>query len=237
MHIKPYEIKETPEFKGDMGAPVSEVKFLDEDSGTFEGYASIFNEVDNGRDVVVPGAFAESLTKRPAKTIKMLWQHRSDKPIGKWDEIAEDGRGLRVKGRLFTGLQQGRECYELMKEGVLDSLSIGYRTLDDKVELVNGHRVRQLLKMDLREISIVTFPMLESAKISGIKSIQLAIDELTNLSDAERLLREAGRPFSKKEATDFVSVVKKIARREAGDDLKGGDDIAALNRLADLLRS
>ena len=98
-----------------------------EDKGVFTGYGSIFGNKDQGNDIVVEGAFAKSIGKKGARAVKMLYQHRQDEPIGVFDEIIEDRRGLKVKGRLAMGTQRGREVYELMKMGALDGLSIGYR--------------------------------------------------------------------------------------------------------------
>lgn len=199
-------------------APVEGVKALTE-TGEFEGYASVFGEVDHGGDVVLAGAFRDSLAARPADRIKMFYMHESDKPIGKWLEIREDGRGLYVKGKILTTIEKGREVYEMLREGILDGLSIGYRTLDDEFDRAQG--VRRLKTVDLREISLVTFPMLESATVSLVKARASEIDSIDTLSDAEKLLREAAE-FSRKDARDFVSRVKRIAQREAeaDDDLK-----------------
>ena len=93
-----------------------------DDDGTFEGYGSVFNNKDLGNDVVVEGAFAKSICKNGAKAVKLLYQHRQDEPICVFDEIIEDKRGLKVKGRLAMGTQRGREVYELMKMGALDGI-------------------------------------------------------------------------------------------------------------------
>jgi len=137
------------------------------DGGEFEGYASLWGKVDLGRDVVRKGAFTKSLTKRPANKVKMLRQHFMDEPIGVWLAISEDSKGLHVKGRLIRETSKGAETYALMKEGALDGLSIGYRTLKDTIDRQKG--LRYLDEVDLREISIVTFPMLPDATVSAVK--------------------------------------------------------------------
>src|ERR1700754_5362483 len=109
------------------GEPL-EVKALGDD-GTFEGYGSIFKNVDSYGEVVEPGAFTASLVdaRQKGRSIKMLWQHDPSQPIGVWGEMAEDSKGLYVKGRLLKDkVPQATAAYELLKEGALDGLSIGY---------------------------------------------------------------------------------------------------------------
>lgn len=135
--------------------------------GSFEGYASLFGVVDMGRDQVMPGAFRESLLRRGPGGVKMLWQHQASQPIGSWQSIVEDGRGLRVKGRLNLAVARAREILALMRDGALDGLSIGFKTEKSAKDKTTG--VRALTKLDLWEISVVTFPMLPEARISAVK--------------------------------------------------------------------
>ena len=137
------------------------------DAGVFEGYASVFDRMDLGRDVVRPKAFAKSLTERPAGKIKMLRQHHSEEPIGMWSALAEDSRGLHAKGQLILDTVKGRETYALMKAGALDGLSIGFRTRRHTYDQTK--KLRYLEDVDLHEISIVTFPMMPDATISAVK--------------------------------------------------------------------
>lgn len=137
-----------------------------EDGAVIAGYASLFGEVDQGGDVVSPGAYAASLKALAGegRRVKMLWQHDPAQPIGIWDEVREDARGLWVKGRLLDSTRAGREAAALVAAGAIDGLSIGYRTRravkDDK-----GRRV--LKELELWEVSLVTFPMLPSARVSA----------------------------------------------------------------------
>ena len=155
------------------------------DEGEFEGYASKFGDRDQGGDVVQKGAFRNSLKQRKASGVKMLWQHDPSYPIGVWDEIKEDAEGLYVRGRLLTTVGKAKETYELMKAGVIDGLSIGYRTIKALRDDATGFR--QLKELDLWEISLVTFPMLTSATVTSVKGDW-------NKRDAERVLRDAGMP-------------------------------------------
>ncbi len=146
-------------------APVA-ISAIDE-AGVFEGYASAFGIVDLGRDLVLPGAFRETLARRGADRVKMLWQHEAGEPIGAWVSIVEDARGLRVRGRLNLAVSRAREVLALMRDGVVDGLSIGFRTEKSVTDRTTG--VRRLQKIDLWEISVVTFPMLPQARVSSVK--------------------------------------------------------------------
>jgi uncharacterized protein len=139
-----------------------------EADGTFSGYASLFGEVDLGRDIVVRGAFAGSLASRGAAGIRMLFQHDPACPIGVWEEVREDASGLFVRGRLTTEVAKAREVLALMRAGAVDGLSIGFRAVRGRTDAKTG--VRRLLEVDLWEISVVTFPLLPAARVSAVKS-------------------------------------------------------------------
>jgi uncharacterized protein len=146
-----------------LAEPVAQVT----DTGVFEGYASLFGVADLGKDMVVPGAFAASLARRGIRGVRMLWQHDPAQPIGRWLSIREDARGLRVRGKLNLAVERAREIHALMKEGAVDGLSIGYRVERARHDRAAG--VRRLERLDLWEISVVTFPMLPGARVSGVK--------------------------------------------------------------------
>jgi len=136
-------------------------------SGLFEGYASTFNYVDRGNDMVVPGAFRQSLTERGPAGIKLLWQHDAREPIGMIDEAFEDTYGLYIKGRLLLDVRRAQEAHRLMHSGALDGLSIGFHTIQSDVDQKN---IRILREVDLWEVSLVTFPMNDKARIVSFKS-------------------------------------------------------------------
>jgi HK97 family phage prohead protease len=138
-----------------------------EADGSFSGYASLFGRVDLGRDVVERGAFARSLEKRGAAGIRMLFQHDPATPIGSWQEVHEDARGLFVRGQLALDSARAREVHALMRGRALDGLSIGFRTVRARKEAKSG--VRRILEADLWEISVVTFPMLPEARVDSVK--------------------------------------------------------------------
>ena len=127
-----------------------------------EGYASLFDMEDHGRDVVRAGAFAHALKDRTPGQVRMLFQHEAAEPIGVWDEITETGRGLYVRGRILSTAPRARAAYSLVREGAVDGLSIGFRTVRSAPRPGGG---RDLLQVDLWEVSIVTFPMLAQARL------------------------------------------------------------------------
>jgi HK97 family phage prohead protease len=135
------------------------------DGAEIAGYASLFGAADQGGDVVVAGAYGASLKRLAAagRGVKMLWQHDPARPIGVWDEVREDGRGLYVKGRLLLEVQAAREAHVLLQAGAIDGLSIGYRAL--RAEKSGGER--HLHEIELWEVSLVTFPMLPEARVQA----------------------------------------------------------------------
>ena len=141
-------------------------------TGVFSGYASLFNTRDAAGDIVMPGAFHASLIKRPAADVRMLFQHDPAEPVGTWLELRETDRGLYVLGRLNKGVQRGRELLALLERGGLDGLSIGFKTVSARKDRASGARL--LTRVDLWEISLVTFPMLEGARVSAFKARALA---------------------------------------------------------------
>jgi len=154
--------------------------------GAIEGYASLFGQTDQGGDQIVKGAFAKSLRAKKAgkSRVKMLWQHDPSKPIGVWDEVVEDDRGLLVKGRILSDVEKGREAIALVEAGAIDGLSIGYRTIKATRDAAG---VRSLTELEIWEVSLVTFPMLVTARIDGIKAA-----ELTRVEFERKLTHDAG---------------------------------------------
>lgn len=163
-----------------------ELKTLTE-AGVFSGYASLFGEVDLGKDRVERGAFLKSLARRGAAGIRMLFQHDPAEPIGAWKTIREDARGLYVEGALSDGVARAREVHQLMKSRALDGLSIGFQTVRAKSEPKTG--IRHILEADLWEISVVTFPMLPGARIREVKASRHSPQErglVAKLAEAAR---------------------------------------------------
>ncbi|BAT61235.1 caudovirus prohead protease [Variibacter gotjawalensis] len=144
---------------------------LDAD-GTIEGYASVFGEIDQARDMVLPGAFRETLKLRGHHRVPMLFQHDPAEPIGVWLELREDSRGLFARGRLIPDVARSREVLALLQAGAIDGLSIGFKAVKGRIDPKT--RVRKLLTIDLWEISIVTFPLADGARVRRVKGLKFA---------------------------------------------------------------
>lgn len=206
-----------------------EIKGIGED-GVFDGFGSVFGNVDSYKEIVAPGAFTESLAawKASGRLPPVLWQHRSGEPIGPYLEMEEKPLGLWVKGQLLVDdVQRAKEARALMKAKAVNGLSIGFVTREDSYDRVTG--IRTLKKVDLWEVSVVTFPANPAAQISSVKS---AIEAIQTLSEAEEFLRDVGK-LSKAQATAFVSRFKSLSGQRDSDEL--GDLVAALKRNAEIL--
>lgn len=171
------------------------------DDGTFSGYGSVFDVKDSYGDVVMPGAFKESLKriKATGAPLPALWQHRSDQPIGGYTELSEDQYGLKVEGFLLVDeIPLARQAFALMKKKIVRGLSIGYYIEDGFYN--EKDKVFQLRKLDLVEVSPVTFPANDKAQIDGVKSIRDMIQrgDKPTVREFEEHMRELG--FSKTEA-------------------------------------
>lgn len=210
-----------------------ELKFASDGApeGTFAGYASVFGLLDQVGDIVERGAFKGTLADwRKRKGMpSLLWQHRSDEPIGVWTSMEEDDKGLKVEGELIMEVGKAREAYALMKRGAIKGLSIGYRTKDYELDRTTG--VRKLKKVDLMEVSLVTSPALREAQISAVKAAEF------NPREWERDLRDAG--FSRSDAVKFIGWYRKKLRCDVGEHDQGSRDANAaiaqeLNRIAAL---
>ena len=162
-----------------------EIKSMQAD-GTFAGYASVFHMVDSQRDIVRPGAFAESLKKRK-HPLQLLWQHQWESPIGVIAQIFEDKHGLYVEGKLLLDVARAREAYVLLKAGAIRGLSIGFTVQKAKRNIDAG--TRELLAVDLWEVSLVTLPANEAAQVTVVK-LQALAKEHAALDKVEKALAE-----------------------------------------------
>ena len=183
-----------------------DIKGVDAD-GAFEGYASLFDREDLGRDVVLPGAFRRSLRERGSSGIKMLFQHDPNEPIGVWDSLREDRRGLYAAGHLMPDVRRAREVRALMQAGAIDGLSIGFRTVKARKDARSG--VRRLMEVDLWEISVVTFPMQPQARAKLIKNIN-------------KTWPFAARAPSERECERWLTRDAGLSRSEARALMRGG---------------
>lgn len=164
MHSKEYKVAQPAPQQAQYSSALALKSLSDE--GVFAGYASVFNVVDSQHDMMLPGAFASTLYGRK-REIKLLWQHDMREPIGVIEEVREDVNGLYVKGRLLMEIGRAREAYSLLKKGVVSGLSIGYSPLRYRLDADSG--VRLLQSVDLWEISLVTFPANQAARVTVVK--------------------------------------------------------------------
>ncbi|MCT9454672.1 HK97 family phage prohead protease [Acinetobacter baumannii] len=205
-----------------------EIKAVQED-GFFSGYGAVFGNIDWYNDVILPGAFTASIAKWRAKN-KMppvLWNHNDSEPIGVYTNIYEDEKGLYVEGKLLIDdVPRAKSTHALLKAGAIDGLSIGYSTKKANQQ-TNG--VRELVEVDLSEISIVTKPANERSLITSVKS-KLDDGELPTLPEFEKFLRESG--FSKNQATAIASKGLRSLLSESEEETKEAKSISnALNIL------
>ena len=193
------------------------------DEGTITGYGSVFGALDAGNDIVLPGAFKKSLAARGGKPIPMLWNHIDSFPIGKWTEVSEDERGLKLTGKFTMASTKAQEIHALAKDQVISGLSIGYKTKNADVDESTG--IRRLKELDLWEVSVVTFPMLDIAQIDTVKSDEgsIGLEEFLSMTDREQervLTKRDARQLSRSAAIslmrDGIPALK--AKRDAGEE-------------------
>jgi len=224
------ELREAGEGRQIRAFPL-QIKAAGED-GTVEGYGSMFGVRDAYDDVIAAGAFAASLAAHKAAGTMpaMLWQHSSSEPIGVWTEMVEDAKGLRIKGQLALATARGKEAHELLKMGALNGLSIGFMSKQWAYD--RDTDVRTLTEVDLWEVSLVTFPANQAARITNVKAGDIA--ELKTVRQLERALRDAG--LSEGAAKAFVAQAKRIAADER-DAQEAAAALKAANRLLASLSS
>lgn len=202
---------------------------------SFEGYASVFNGVDSYGDTILPGAFKNVVkAARKGRMPKMFANHRSwEMPIGKWVELAEDERGLYVRGEFTPGNPQADVVRAAMRHGTVDGLSIGFRMQKDDYELVDGEQ--RVIKniSELLEISAVTFPADDAARVD-LASVKFDLDAIQNVRDFEDFLRESGG-FSKGLATAVAARAKQIFAGEPRGPA-GANAAAELRALLEAIR-
>ena len=162
-----------------------EYKAADDNSGTFTGYASVFNVVDYGNDIVMPGAFTKFIAeqKSTGRPIQLWREHDKLRLVGVVDKFEEDSKGLLIEGQLTRGVRDADESYLLMKAGALSGISYGYKTINPRR---NAKGQRELHEVHLHEISLVARPMLDISRVENVKSIS----ELVTVRDCEAYLRD-----------------------------------------------
>lgn len=199
------------------------------DDGTVEGYGSVFGVRDDYDDVIARGAYVSSLNAHKAGGTMpaMLWQHDPSAPIGVWTEMVEDSKGLKIKGQLALDTVKGKEAHALLKMGAINGLSIGF--IAKKWDYDRETDVRTLTEVDLWEVSLVTFPANDKARITGVKAADVA--GIKTIHQAEQALRDVD--FSVDAAKALIAEVKRIAL----DERDAHEAVAALNAANRLLQS
>lgn len=190
-----------------------EFKASTDEENVIEGYASTFGgEPDSYGDVIEMGAFAKTIKER-ARDIKFLWQHDWQEPIGKITDIYEDAKGLFIKAKIST-TQRGQDTMQLIKDGVIDKMSIGYSVI--KQEWDSESQIRTLKEIKLYEVSAVTFPANTNAVITGAKNEQLE-NSLKYFIDSTLEEVKAGKVLSEKNKKAVVEAVEALGK--AADSL------------------
>lgn len=190
--------------------------------GRFSGYGAVFGNVDAYQERILPGAFTQTLAEatRHGRMPAMLWQHNPTQPIGVWRTMREDARGLYVEGEL-ADTQLAREAYSLMKLGALSGLSIGFSVTDERIN--KDDSVRELLAVNLWEVSPVTFPANGAARVEAVKFSGPTM----TVREFEAFLRDAGG-FSARHAKAIAARGFKALRDEAPEDDSEQDWMTAI---------
>ena len=186
--------------------------------GAFTGYGAVFENKDDGSDIIKAGAFTKIRTKANGK-IRIPLYHDMNRIVGE-GEVVQDGKGLAVKGTLNMNLSYAQDAYELMKDGSLDAMSVGFSILPKGAEYDDDYTVRTITKAELWEVSIVPFGMNRKAKIRSIKGAT----QIETIRDFEGHLRELG--YSQREAKAIASGGYGALHRDGGGsgDHRDGDD-------------
>lgn len=188
-----------------------------QEEGVIEGYASVFGGIDSYGDTIEPNAY-DNVISEGQKPL-MFYQHdRWGVPIGRWEELSVDSKGLKVKGRLNLELKEAQDVYSALKFGSLNGMSIGFRLRDRDYEYDDNDVCHIKNISELLEISIVNFPADKSARVMGVKADPEDLEELKDIRDCERYLRDLG--ISKKMAQSIISVIK--AKKNSMSDSEDG---------------
>jgi HK97 family phage prohead protease len=192
-----------------------QLKFDSSSSGEFEGYASVFNSNDAVNDTILKGAFSESLASGVTPKMFLNHEHRAI-PLGDWLHMKEDDYGLFAVGKIDLNHKDGPSAYSALKRGALDGISVGFKMDRDGYEWKEDNKGRVIKKADLFEASIVSFPAEGLARISDVKSLIEAVDDLKSL---EAFLRDEGG-LSRAAAKSLVGRMKQLTHRDDEDELR-----------------
>jgi HK97 family phage prohead protease len=209
----------------------TELKALEEE-GMFEGYASTFGNTDVVDDIVMNGAFADSLKKREPK---VLWQHDMKQPVGKLMEAREDENGLYVKVKLATKTTLGKDAYELVKAGIIDKLSIGFTIAEAEYDRENG--TRKIIKAELFEFSLVTIPANDQAAITAVKEGVMTERQFEKFLTDNNFDRSAAKSIVAKGYKGYLTDLRDAGVDTPNDDLRDADEVVkTLSKLLQTLK-
>ncbi|OLV19540.1 HK97 family phage prohead protease [Deinococcus marmoris] len=204
------------------------------DNGSFEGHAAHFDSTDSHGDIIKPGAFTKTITERKGK-VKLLWNHDMwGLPIGRPTELKEDSQGLAFTAD-FAGTQMAQDVRNLMTEGIVDSMSIGYSTVKWMEGAENDTYFRQLLELKLYEISPVNIPSNPLATITGTKA---AVDKIeATVLELDRIIAagiKSGRPLSAENIKGIRAAYKHLGalvaeQPQVAEEAKASDLVSALS--------
>jgi HK97 family phage prohead protease len=204
-----------------------ELKSIDE-SGVFEGIASVYGNIDSYGDIVEPGAFSKSIQER-GKQIPVLWQHGEPIGIG---EVYDAGSHLGIKGRILETVTQGADAIKLAKAGIVKGLSIGYRTVKNQWDA--ERKANKLLEVKLYEVSLVTFPANELASLTAIKSESLEDEAIQTVTEITREIK-AGRMLSAANRAKLQSALDTLLALLAASEDDDDDKEAAKSKASEPL--
>ena len=200
----------------------TQIKFSSDGKvGVFEGYASVFDVIDSDGDIILPGAYKKALTSQ-SRQVGMFFNHQTyGLPVGKWQVLEEDSKGLAVVGELTPGLSVSNDLRAAMEHKTVEGLSVGFTVLKDDYTIIDTGRAFNNVQA-LREISICTFPANEQATIDAMKSME----SIATIRDVEHWLRDSAG-LSKSQALGIIARFKSAVR----SDSEGGEITALLERI------
>lgn len=216
-----------PDINKTLSFDQTEIKFAGDGSqGIFEGYASVFNNTDSDGDIILPGAFKGALETQTRK-VAMFFNHRTwEIPVGKWETLQEDTKGLFVRGQLTPGHSGATDLKAAMQHGTVEGMSVGFSVTKDDYSIVpSGERIFKNVSR-LREVSVCTFPANELAGVSAMKSAE----GIETLRDVENWLRDSVG-VSKSQAVGLIARFKSAIRSESESDENKTDIAAILARI------
>ena len=200
----------------------TEIKFSSDGKvGVFEGYASVFDIIDSDGDIILPGAYKKALATQ-SRQVGMFFNHQTwELPVGKWQNLEEDSKGLIVIGELTPGLSVSNDLRAAMEHKTVEGMSVGFTVTKDDYALIDTGRAFKNVQA-LREISICTFPANEQATIESMKSME----SIATIRDVEHWLRDSAG-LSKSQALGIIARIKSAVR----SDSEGGEITAILDRI------